>query len=201
GTVMRLEGFGAFVSLEPGVEGLVHISEMSWEKRIHHPSEVLKAGDKVDVRILDIQANNQKMSLSLKNIEADPWASIDVKYPAGTQVKGTVESLKGFGAFVQIVPGVVGLVPTEILKRAFGESYKKKASPPLELEVVVRELNSAERKILLSLPDIKDDAEDMQAYREYMQNQDDRAKKEVTKAPRGSFGDLLAASLEGKKKA
>ena len=201
GLVMRLETFGAFVSLEPGVEGLVHISEMSWEKRINHPNEILKPTDKVDVRILDIQAGNQKMSLTLKNIEADPWASVESKFPVGTVVKGSIESLKGFGAFVQLVPGVVGLVPTEILKRAYGEAFKKKASPPLEIEVVVRELNMPERKILLSLPEIKDDAEDIQAYREYMRNQEDRSQKEQAKIPRGSFGDVLAASLEGKKKA
>ncbi|HYX37430.1 MAG TPA: S1 RNA-binding domain-containing protein [Oligoflexus sp.] len=202
GTVTRLETFGAFVSLEPGVEGLVHISEMSWEKRIHHPNEILKVGDKVDVRVVDIQNESQKLSLSLKNIEADPWASITDKFPVGAKVKGTVESLKGFGAFVQLVPGVTGLVPTEILKKAHGESYKKKASPPQELEVVIREFNIAERKILLSLPEIKDDSDDIQAYHEYMQSQQDKdkVKKETSKAPRGSFGDILAASLEGKKK-
>jgi small subunit ribosomal protein S1 len=201
GTVTRLETFGAFVSLEPGVEGLVHISEMSWEKRIHHPNEILKVGDKVDVRVVDIQNGSQKLSLSLKNIEQDPWAAIDAKFPVGAKVKGTVESLKGFGAFVVLAPGVTGLVPTEILKKAHGESYKKKASPPQELEVVVRELNVAERKMLLSLPEIKDDADDIQAYHEYMQTQQDKAaKKETAKAPRGSFGDILAASLEGKKK-
>jgi small subunit ribosomal protein S1 len=200
GTVTRLETFGAFVSLEPGVEGLVHVSEMSWEKRIHHPNEILKVGDKVDVRVVDIQTGTQKLSLSLKNIEADPWASIHERFAAGTLVKGVVESLKGFGAFVQLVPGVTGLVPTEILKKAYGESFKKKASPPQELNVVVREVNLAERKMLLSLPEIKDDSDDIQAYHEYMQTQEDKAKKETAKTPRGSFGDLLAASLEGKKK-
>ncbi len=200
GTVMRLETFGAFVSLEPGVEGLVHVSEMSWEKRVHHPNEILKVGDRVDVRIIDIQTGTQKLSLSLKNIEADPWASITERFPVGAVVKGTVESLKGFGAFVQLVAGVTGLVPTEILRKAYGESFKKKASPPQELEVVVRELNIPERKMLLSLPEIKDDSDDIQAYHEYMETQQDKAKKESSKAPRGSFGDLLAASLEGKKK-
>jgi small subunit ribosomal protein S1 len=196
GTVSRLETFGAFVALEPGVEGLIHISEMSWEKRVHHPSDVLKVGDTVNVRILDIRPAEQKLSLSLKNIEEDPWASAEAKYAAGTQFNGTVQSLKGFGAFVEIAPGVVGLVPTEILKKAHGESYKKKASPPQELNVVVRELNLAERKILLSLPEIKDDSDDIAAYHEYMQSQDSKTSaKAAAPQNRGTFGDLLAAKL------
>ncbi|RZA17087.1 MAG: S1 RNA-binding domain-containing protein [Proteobacteria bacterium] len=197
GTVTRLETFGAFVSLEPGVEGLMHISEMSWEKRIHHPSEVVKVGDTVNVRLLDIKPADQKLSLSLKNIEEDPWANAEAKFASGTQFTGTVQSLKGFGAFVEIAPGIVGLVPTEILKKAHGESYKKKASPPQELNVVVRELNLSERKILLSLPEIKDDTDDIAAYHEYMQSQDSKTStKAAAPQNRGTFGDLLLAKLE-----
>lgn len=201
GTVTRLENFGAFVALEPGVEGLIHVSEMSWEKRIHHPNEILKVGDSVNVRIIDIKTAEQKLSLSLKNIEADPWANAEAKYASGTTFTGTVQSLKGFGAFVEIAPGVVGLVPTEILKKAYGESFKKKASPPQELNVVVRDLNLEERKILLSLPEIKDDSDDIAAYHEYMQSQESKASVKA-QAPqnRGTFGDLLAAKLEKGKK-
>lgn len=201
GTVVRLETFGAFVSLTPGVEGLIHISEMSWEKRINHPSEVLKVGDTVQVRIIDIKNAEQKMSLSLKNIDEDPWAKAEEKYASGTLFTGKVQSLKGFGAFVEIVPGVVGLVPTEILKKAYGESFKKKASPPQELNVVVRELNLGERKILLSLPEIKDDSGDIAAYQEYMQSQEDKTHvKAAQPQNRGSFGDILAAQLDKSKK-
>jgi len=197
GTVVRLETFGAFVSLMPGVEGLIHVSEMSWEKRINHPSEVLKVGDSVQVRIIDIKTAEQKLSLSLKNIEEDPWASAETKYANGTLFTGKVQSLKGFGAFVEIAPGVTGLVPTEILKKAYGESFKKKASPPQELSVVVRELNLGERKILLSLPEIKDDSGDIAAYHEYMQSQEDKSHKQAALPQnRGTFGDLLAAKLD-----
>ncbi len=201
GTVTRLENFGAFVALEPGVEGLIHVSEMSWEKRVHHPSDILKTGDNVNVRIIDIKTGEQKLSLSLKNIEEDPWAKAEDKYANGTKFTGTVQSLKGFGAFVEIAAGVVGLVPTEILKKAYGESFKKKASPPQELEVVVRDLNLAERKILLSLPEIKDDSEDIAAYQEYMQSQESKASQKA-QAPqnRGTFGDLLKAQLDKSKK-
>lgn len=197
GTVTRLEAFGAFVSVLPGVEGLIHVSEMSWEKRIHHASEVLKVGDIVQVRVLDIQTSPQKLSLSLKNIDEDPWHGAESKYAAGAQFTGQVQSLKGFGAFVQIAPGVVGLLPTETLKKAFGESFKKKASPPQELTVVVRDLNAADRKVLLTLPDIKDDNEDVQAYQEYMQSEREKTeKKAASNQVRGSFGDLLAKQME-----
>lgn len=201
GTVQRLETFGAFVSLEPGVEGLIHVSEMSWEKRVNHPSEILKVGDSVNVRLIDIKPTEQKLSLSLKNIESDPWADAETKYAANSTFTGPVQSLKGFGAFVEIAPGVVGLVPTEILKKAYGESYKKRASPPQELNVVVRDLNLGERKILLSLPEIKDDSDDIAAYHEYMQSQESKASVKA-QAPqnRGTFGDLLAAKLEKDKK-
>lgn len=197
GTVSRLENFGAFVALEPGVEGLIHVSEMSWEKRINHPSEVLKAGDTVNVRIIDLKTAEQKLSLSLKNIEEDPWANAESKYASGTLFTGKVQSLKGFGAFVEVAAGIVGLVPTEILKKAYGESFKKKASPPQELNVVVRELNVADRKILLSLPEIKDDSDDIAAYHEYMQSQESKVSEKAS-APqnRGTFGDLLAAKLD-----
>lgn len=200
GRVKRLETFGAFVEVLPGIEGLIHVSEMSWEKRINHPQEILKVGDTVNVRVLDIQTAQQKLSLSLKNVEEDPWFNIEERFPVQAKVNGTVQSLKGFGAFVQLVPGVVGLLPVEILKKAYGESYKKKASPPQELGVVVRELDPAGKKILLTLPDIKDDNEDIQAYHEYMQSQDKAQKKKEQATPVGSFGALLAKSLEKGKK-
>jgi small subunit ribosomal protein S1 len=199
GKVKRLETFGAFIEIFPGIEGLLHISEMSWEKRIHHPKDLLNVGDTVQVRVLDIQQAAQKLSLSLKNIEEDPWHKVEERLPVGSTFTGTVQSLKGFGAFVQLTPGLVGLLPVEILKKAYGESYKKKASPPQEIGVVIRELNVAERKILLSLPDIKDDSEDIQAYHEYMQSQQTKVEKQKSAVPRGSFGDILAASLEKSK--
>ncbi len=201
GKVMRLETFGAFVQILPGIEGLIHVSEMSWEKRVNHPQEILKVGDEVQVRVLDINDAQQKLSLSLKNVEEDPWRNADEKYAPGTQVTGTVQSLKGFGAFVQLAPGVVGLLPTEILKKAYGESFKKKASPPQEITVIVRELQLGEKKILLSLPNVEDDGDDIKAYHEYMQNQDEKVEKQKQQnTPRGTFGALLAQSLEKAKK-
>ncbi len=114
GAVTRLADFGAFVEIEPGIEGLIHISEMSWGKKIHHPSDVLKQGDTVDTVILGIKppAESQpgRISLGLKQTLSDPWADITTKFPVGSQVEGPVTKIMAFGAFVQIADGVEGLV-------------------------------------------------------------------------------------------
>jgi small subunit ribosomal protein S1 len=110
GTVTRLADFGAFVEIEPGIEGLIHISEMAWNKRVHHPSDVLKAGDRVDAVILGIKPDEKRISLGLKQTLADPWAEISQKFPVGSQVEGPVMKLMQFGAFVQIADGIEGLV-------------------------------------------------------------------------------------------
>ena len=110
GTVTRLTDFGAFVELEPGIEGLIHISEMSWGKKIHHPSDVLKQGDRVDATILGIKFEERRISLGLKQTLSDPWSDVAQRFPVGSQVEGPVTKLMTFGAFVQIAEGVEGLV-------------------------------------------------------------------------------------------
>ena len=110
GAVTRLADFGAFVEIEPGVEGLIHISEMSWGKKIHHPGDVLKQGDTVDTVILGIKPEERRISLGLKQTLSDPWADITSKFPVGSQVEGPVTKIMAFGAFVQIADGVEGLV-------------------------------------------------------------------------------------------
>lgn len=110
GTVKRLTDFGAFVEMEPGVEGLIHISEMTWGKKIRHPSDVLKQGDQVDAVILAIKPEERRISLGLKQTLIDPWSDITNRFPVGSQVEGPVTKLMPFGAFVQIAEGVEGLV-------------------------------------------------------------------------------------------
>ena len=110
GTVTRLTDFGAFVEIEPGVEGLIHISEMSWGKKVRHPSDVVKAGDRVDAVILGIKPEERRLSLGLKQALADPWQSVQTQFPVGSQVQGQVTRLMNFGAFVEIGEGVEGLV-------------------------------------------------------------------------------------------
>jgi small subunit ribosomal protein S1 len=110
GTVTRVADFGAFVEVEPGIEGLIHISELSWGKKVRHPGDILKAGDTVDAAVLGIKLDERRLSLGLKQALGDPWAEAQRKFPAGSQVEGPVTKLMNFGAFVQIAEGIEGLV-------------------------------------------------------------------------------------------
>jgi small subunit ribosomal protein S1 len=110
GTVTRLADFGAFVEIEPGIEGLIHISEMSYVKKLRHPSDLLKQGDRVDVVILGIKPEEHRISLGLKQTLADPWTDVERAFPVGSQITGPVTKLMNFGAFVQLADGVEGLV-------------------------------------------------------------------------------------------
>ncbi len=197
GKVVRLMNFGAFVELKSGLEGLVHISEMSWAKRINHPSEIVQVGDIVSTTILSIDETNQKMSLSMKDISEDPWNNIRSKYPVGQTIKGTVEQLRNFGAIVTIAPGLSGLVPISSLKRVLGDAYRKKSCPQNELFVTIQEINEEEKKILLDLQDTEDKSGEQKDYNEYIkktaQGQSNSDKKPTQM---GSLGQLLAEKLK-----
>ncbi|MBI2014767.1 MAG: 30S ribosomal protein S1, partial [Candidatus Rokubacteria bacterium] len=130
GRVVSLTNYGAFVELEPGVEGLVHVSEMSWTRRVRHPSKLVNVGDDVDVIVLDVNRGAKRISLGMKQVEPDPWATIEERYRPGTRVAGTVRNLTDFGAFIELEPGVDGLLhisdmswtrnvghPSEVLKK------------------------------------------------------------------------------------
>src|SRR5439155_4761868 len=110
GRVVSLTNYGAFIELEPGVEGLVHVSEMSWTRRVRHPSKIVNVGDMVDVLVLDVNKATKRISLGMKQVEADPWATIDERYKPGERVQGKVRNLTDFGAFVELEPGVDGLL-------------------------------------------------------------------------------------------
>jgi small subunit ribosomal protein S1 len=110
GTVTRLADFGAFIEIEPGVEGLIHISEMSWGKKVRHPGDVLREGDQVEAVVLEIRPLERRMALGLKQTLSDPWLEFSRKYPAGSQIEGSVTKLTKFGAFIEIAEGIEGLI-------------------------------------------------------------------------------------------
>lgn len=199
GKVVRLENFGAFVELEPGLEGLIHVSEMSWGKRVMHPKDVVNVGDQVNVRILQFDRSMRKISLSLKDIDKDPWLDAEKKYPKDTIVTGKVISLKDFGAIIELDDGLTGLVPISTLRQAYGEAYRKKCSPPQTNSFKIVKLDKNEKRILLAPPDINMDDEDLANYRQYIQEMSQ--KEEATKtrpSQQGTFGALLAAKLKEK---
>src|SRR5437016_106900 len=110
GKIVNLLPYGAFIEIEPGIEGLIHVSEMSWVKNITDPSEVVKKGDDVEAIVLSVQKEEGKISLGLKQAEHNPWDDVEKKYPVNTNVKAEIKSLTNYGAFVELEPGVEGLI-------------------------------------------------------------------------------------------
>jgi small subunit ribosomal protein S1 len=127
GEVVNIMNYGAFVKLEPGIEGLVHISEMSWTRRINHPSEVVNVGDPIDVVVLEVDKDKQEISLGMKQTEINPWTTVAQKYPPGTVFEGGVRNLTNYGAFVEIEEGIDGLLHISDM------SWTKKVSHPSEI--------------------------------------------------------------------
>ncbi|MEZ4698821.1 MAG: 30S ribosomal protein S1 [Rhodothermales bacterium] len=150
GKVVSITDYGAFVELEKGIEGLVHISEMSWTEHIKHPSQMVSLGQIVKVRILNIDNEGKKISLGMKQLEPDPWVGIAARYPGGTVLRGKVRNITNFGVFVEIEPGIDGLVHISDL------SWTKKIRHPSEyvkkgqdLDVVILNIDEKERRISL----------------------------------------------------
>jgi small subunit ribosomal protein S1 len=130
GKVVSLTDYGAFVELEPGVEGLIHVSEMSWSRRVKHPSKILNVGDSVEAQVLGVDPAARRISLGLKQVETNPWHELADKYPVGSRLTGRVRNLTEFGAFVEVEEGIDGLIhisdmswgrrlkhPSELLKK------------------------------------------------------------------------------------
>ena len=200
GKVVRLTDFGAFVELKPGIDGLIHLSEMSWEKRVYHAKEVMAVGDRVSVRVTDCNPEKKRLSLSLKAPEDDPWFEAETKYSAGSIHECEIEQLRPFGAIATFGNGVSGMIPVAILREAFGDSFKKKACPPAKLTVKVLELNKDERKMLLSLQSLDDKGAEARAFEEYLDHRKQEAQKKPQPKAQGSFGDLLQQHLGKSKK-
>jgi len=152
GKVVSLADYGAFVELEPGIEGLIHISEMSWTKRVKHPSKVVAIGDEVDVLVLEVDPQNRKISLGMKQTEPNPWSLLEERYPPGTKVHGVVRNVTNFGVFVGIEEGIDGLVHVSDISwtqkiRDPKELYKKGD----ELDAVVLKVDTESEKFSLGL--------------------------------------------------
>jgi len=151
GRVRNLTDFGAFVEVEEGIDGLIHISDISWTKRIKHPSEILKKGDSVEAVILNIDAENQRLSLGLKQMTPNVWEEFFKKHQVGDIVKGKIVSITNFGAFIELTPGVEGLVHVSELEKERLNDPKQKYQVGETLTLKVVKLEHRERKIGLSL--------------------------------------------------
>jgi len=186
GTVTRCANFGAFVELSPGIEGLVHISEMSYEKRVLKPEDVVTSGETVSVMIKEVDLEKRRLSLSIRDAEGDPWVDIAEKYTIGQAVKGILEKKEKFGYFINLEPGITGLLP---------KSYLNKADKPAELEklkegdsiaVIIEAIKQGERKVTLTPADMATE-QNWQSF------------SDTSATSLGALGDQLQRALDKKK--
>lgn len=188
GKIKNITDFGLFIGIDEGIDGLVHISDLSWTKRVKHPSELYKKGEEIQAIVLNIDKENERFSLGVKQLTPDPWEEIPARYPVGSSVVGTVTNVTDFGLFVEIEEGIEGLVHVS-------EISKEKVKTPVGLfqegqEVTAKVVNigKEERKIGLSLKRLEEE-EEKSRYYEYMDS---------PKAATSNLGRLLKEELEGR---
>jgi len=157
GKVVRCAAFGAFVEIAPGIEGLVHVSEMSYTKRVLKPEEVVQVGESVAVVVKEIDISRRRVSLSIKDAEGDPWLDVSEKYQVGLSVSGMIERKEKFGYFISIEPGVTGLLPISKIKNSHKPGEIEKLKPGDTITVLIEEVHPSERKITLSPGDSKEE--------------------------------------------
>ncbi|NQW61330.1 MAG: S1 RNA-binding domain-containing protein, partial [Deltaproteobacteria bacterium] len=190
GTVAKLEKFGAFVEIAPGVDGLVHISEMAVGRRIAHPSEVVAVGDRVQVQVVDVDPRKRQIALSMKALAEDPWAGVSAAFPVGSRIQGTVESIQSFGLFVTLPNGITGLIPMSQLAEGEDKSVHAKFAAGSAIEASVLAVEPERRRLTLTRRSDQD-AESEAALKAY------RSSKQGEPARLGTFADLLAGKTRG----
>ncbi len=158
GKVVSITNYGAFVEIEPGIEGLVHISEMSWTRNVRHPSKIVSIGETIEAVVLKVDEAEEKISLGMKQTEQDPWMVLPLKYPVGTRINGKVRNLTSFGAFVEIEPGIDGLIHISDM------SWTKRVQHPSEVvkkgdavDVVILNIDGENKRISLGLKQAEED--------------------------------------------
>src|SRR3982075_2078365 len=158
GKVVSITNYGAFIELEPGIEGLVHISEMSWTRNVRHPSKLVSIGETIEAVVLKVDPNEEKISLGMKQTEQGPWVVLPLKYPVGTRINGKVRNLTSFGAFVEIEPGIDGLIHISDM------SWTKRVQHPSEVvkkgdsvDVVILNVDAENKRISLGLKQAQED--------------------------------------------
>ncbi len=187
GKVTRCANFGAFVELFPGIEGLVHISEMSYTRRVMRPEDVVAPGDEVMVAVKSFDLDRKRISLSIKDAEGDPWADVEERFTPGKSVTGQVEKKEGFGIFVNLAPGITGLLPKSKIAASEKAAAIEALKPGAAITVTVDTVNPGERKISLGTGDVVDD-QSWQAYAAENNNS------------LGSLGDQLKKAMSKQKK-
>jgi small subunit ribosomal protein S1 len=188
GKIKNITDFGLFVGIDEGIDGLIHISDISWTKRIKHPNEIYKKGDLVQAIVLDIDKENERFSLGIKQLQDDPWQTVAERYEVGKQITGTVTNVTDFGVFVELEEGIEGLVHVS-------EISKEKIKTPVGMYNVgdvitarVMNINSDDRRIGLSIKRM-DMEDDQSLLSDYVNNMGPAT---------SSFGEILRENLQGK---
>ncbi len=163
GKVRNITTYGAFIELEEGIDGMVHVSDMSWTRKINHPSEMIKKGDEIDAQVLDVDPDQQRISLGLKQLATDPWESIQTLYRIGDVVKGNVTKITSYGAFVELQDGIDGLVHISQISEDRVEKIKDVIQTGEEVSARVIKIDRDERRIGLSIKAANYNAEDLAA--------------------------------------
>ena len=196
GEVVNVMSYGAFVKLEPGIEGLVHISEMSWTKRINHPNELVSIGDAIEVQVLNINKDKQEISLGIKQVQPNPWDKVAERYPTGTQVEGIVRNLTNYGAFIEIEEGIDGLLHVSDM------SWVRKVGHPSDVlnkgdkvKCIVLSVDQEKRRIALGLKQMANDPWEGDIPARY--HPGDLVKGKVTKITNFGVFIELEPGLEG----
>jgi small subunit ribosomal protein S1 len=199
GEVIRLASFGAFVEIAPGLDGLVHVSEMSWKEHVKHPRDVVSVGDKIRVEVQDIDQVRERISLSMKAVEGDPWDTADERYNVGMEVTGTVENVEDFGTFVKLDSGITALIPRSEMDLPSGVTPHRRYEEGAEVTARVLNVDSGERKMALTEKAAEDiDASDAaRKQREKKKKSDSTGQSSFDDSSGGfgTLGDLLGDQL------
>jgi small subunit ribosomal protein S1 len=166
GKIRNITDFGLFIGLDEGIDGMVHVSDISWTKRVRHPGEIYKKGEEIKAIVLHIDQENERFSLGIKQLQPDPWESLHEKYPVGSKVSGRVTSVTDFGVFLEIEEGIEGLIHVSELRKEKVKSASEVCTEGDDLEAAVIHLDPKERKIGLSVKDLQrmNEEADIQGY-------------------------------------
>ncbi|MBN2141394.1 MAG: 30S ribosomal protein S1 [Desulfovibrionaceae bacterium] len=186
GAIKNITEFGVFIGIEEGIDGLIHVSDISWTKKVRHPSEVYKVGDTVQAKVLTVDKENEKFTLGVKQLAEDPWSKVPEKYPVGAMVNGVVTNITDFGLFVEVEEGIEGLVHVSEISRKKIKSPAEIFKEGVTIEAKVIHVSADERRLGLSIKQLKDE-EDRKKPKEFRSSGPDTG---------NTLGDLLRQKLE-----
>lgn len=194
GTILEAEiknitEFGIFIGIEEGIDGLIHVSDLSWTKKIRHPNELYNVGDMIQAKVLTVDKENEKFTLGIKQLTEDPWLEVPNRYPTGTVVKGIITNITDFGLFVEVEEGIEGLVHVSELSRKKVKNPKENFEEGQEIQAKVIHVSADERRLGLSVKDYQDEME--------KKPEDSKgAKSGAQQVPGSNLGDLIRRKLE-----